>query len=76
MKAKVLISSCFDGSKTHKVGDEIDTDSEFVRRLLINGGAEPADEAAEALLANKRMVERFTNPDLKKAFNADIKAQG
>jgi hypothetical protein len=77
MKSKCLISKCWDGAEGRYVrGDEVVGDSEFHRKLLINGAFEPLDDAAKAVVADKKQVARFHSKPYAAAMAADIKSAG
>lgn len=50
MKIRTLISGNH-GTGAFDVGVELDFDSDYVRKLLVNGLAEPLDEQAQNFLA-------------------------
>ena len=58
MKAKLLCDGN-DGSKSYAVGDTYEGDGEFIRKLLVNGLAEPLDAAAEKIAGNDYQKERY-----------------
>lgn len=58
MKARLLCEGN-DGARHYAAGDEYTGDGEWIRRLLINGLAEPLDEQAKTLVATPAQVERY-----------------
>jgi hypothetical protein len=58
MKFRILVSGN-DGSKPVKPDDVIERDSDWARRMLVNGCAEPLDEAAKSVVANKDQIARY-----------------
>lgn len=63
MKAKMLCEGN-DGTAHISAGDECARDSEWLRRQLVNGLAEPLDDAAKALCASADSIERYRSPAL------------
>jgi hypothetical protein len=58
MRIRALIGGN-DGTQGFQPGDELTGDTEFNRRLLANGVAEPLDEQAQALLEKPELMERY-----------------
>ncbi|MFN3656838.1 MAG: hypothetical protein ACK4UO_06260 [Pseudolabrys sp.] len=58
MKMRILTAGN-DGTRSYKVGDEYDGDGEWARRMLVNGHAEPLDEAAEKIAADAAQQARY-----------------
>lgn len=69
MRARIFCSGT-DGAVRYAPGDECDRDSEWLRRALVNGLAEPLDDEANALVNNERMVRRYSSPSLVAAARA------
>ncbi len=63
MKAK-LRAAGNDGTTHYAAGATCERDSEWLRRQIINGLAEPEDEAAKAIAANKEHRARYAVPAL------------
>ena len=66
MKLKTLCVGN-DGSRHHEAGAEIDGDSDHFRRLLVNGLAEPLDDAARAIAADPAQIARHGSAALREA---------
>lgn len=60
MKVRAIIDGSFGGT-AYKAGDMLEA-SEHASALLASGLADPADKEAEALLADRRWVERHARP--------------
>jgi hypothetical protein len=58
MRIRALIGGN-NGSRSFQPGEELDGDTEFNRKLLANGVAEPLDEQAQALLEKPEVMERY-----------------
>jgi hypothetical protein len=58
VKLQIRLSGT-DGSKHYAEGDEYDGDSEWARRMLINGLALPLDDAALKIAASAHQIERY-----------------
>lgn len=58
MKMRILTAGN-DGTRSYKVGDEYDGDGEWARRMLVNGHAEPLDEAAERIATDASQQARY-----------------
>jgi hypothetical protein len=69
MKAK-LIGTGSDGSRSYNTGDECNHDSDWLRRMLVNGLAEPMDEAALSVIRSKDQIERYRALPLIRAARA------
>lgn len=63
MKAKLLCDGN-DGSKSYKAGDEYEGDGEFIRRMLVNGLADPLDDAAQKIVASDHQRDRYRSAAL------------
>lgn len=64
MKSKILCDGN-DGTKAITAGSEYDGDSEWHRRMLINGLAEPLDEQAKKIAAHPGHKEAYGSAALK-----------
>lgn len=58
MKMKLLVDGN-DGTKAYKAGDTYTGDSEWARRVLVNGLAEPLDDTAKAIAGSNNQLERY-----------------
>ena len=58
MKMKMFVDGN-DGIKAYTAGDTYTGDSEWARRVLVNGLAEPLDDAAKAIAGNAKQKERY-----------------
>lgn len=58
MKAKVRVSGT-DGNDHYDKDATVDRDSEWLRKLLANGLAEPLDEQARDLCEDPAQIERY-----------------
>ena len=63
MKMKMLVDGN-DGTKAYKPGDTYTGDSEWARRVLVNGLAEPLDEAAKKIAASAVQLDRYQSAAL------------
>lgn len=66
MKAK-LRAAGYDGSRAYNDGDEYDGDGEWIRRQLINGLANPLDDAARKICDSDHQRERYRSQALTEA---------
>lgn len=55
MRAKILVDG-FDGEQSYVAGDFLDGDGEFVRRMLANKLALPADTQAERFMESRNSL--------------------
>ena len=74
MKAKLLCDGN-DGSKSYVTGDTYEGDGEFIRKLLVNGLAEPLDAAAEKIVASDHQKERYRSTALSALTKENSPAQ-
>lgn len=65
MKATIRCDGT-DGIRSYKPGDEYVGDSEWLRKKLVNGLAEPADEEANKVVSNPGQIERYGSATLVK----------
>ncbi len=63
MKATIKVSGN-DGSKHYEPDDTCTIDSDWLRKMLVNGLAAPADDAAQAIVDNEALVERWSHDAL------------
>ncbi len=63
MKAKIRVSGT-DGNDHYEVGATVERDSEWLRKLLVNGLAEPLDEQATELCGNVAQADRYHSETL------------
>lgn len=63
MKA-IILSEGNDGHKSYKPGDEYVGDSEWLRKLLVNGLATPLDDEASKVIASNAQIERYGSAEL------------
>lgn len=61
MKVKALASG-FDGKKAHEAGATLEGNSDYIKRALFNGAAEPLDKEAKDYLKQK---DEMTDKDVK-----------
>jgi type IV secretory pathway VirD2 relaxase len=66
MKAKLLCDGN-DGSDYYEAGKVYTKDTEWIRRLLVNGLADPMDRQAEAIAADKDQKSQHSSRALKAA---------
>lgn len=72
MQSKAKISG-HDGQHAYAAGDTLEVDSEHHRGLLVNGLAEPLDDAAERVANDPAQRARYASPALA-ALTAEIAA--
>lgn len=60
----ILRVDSYDGVKTRVRGGVYDWDNLWLRRALVNGLAEPADDATRAMLGKKWFIDRYRVPML------------
>lgn len=72
MKAKLLTGGN-DGSKHYDAGDTYEGDGEWIRKLLVNGLADPLDDEAKAIAESEFQQQRHGSAALKAAA-AEIQA--
>lgn len=53
-----------DGHKHYEPGDTIDGDGEWHRRMLVNGLADPQDDAARKIAESDQQKARYGSPGL------------
>lgn len=63
LKGRLRVAS-FDSVKHYLEGDAYDKDNLWLRRMLVNGLAEPADDATRAMLGKKWFIDRHRVPML------------
>jgi len=59
-----LLGDGNDGSRHIVAGSEYEGDSDWVRRLLINGHAEPLDDQAHAIVKHPEQITRYKSDAL------------